>query len=228
MLSRTCLYQCSKLAQYSAPKAFPSYTSPRTSQRPEELQAQREKRQRRILHRLYTEHDVSKDDILDAYMCGTQDKILPKWVYDLPSKELSGILDGKALGLQSFDFATHQRLEKLPFKKRILEWEKIKLAQQYEKNSGDGHWQNSEHKRNFIRNSNQVYHRNLRTRYRKMANFRRELRGLDQRLTVIPTDRLDLSYRFARAAQMVLQGHQTKGMWPPESAMRAESAEKRK
>ncbi|KNH01758.1 hypothetical protein XU18_5128 [Perkinsela sp. CCAP 1560/4] len=220
-LSR-CL-RCAGLQRTEFRGTFPTYGTTDGAHQEEKLRNTYEKRQKQILHRLYTQHDIAEEDILDAYMCGTQKQVYPKWVYGLPSKELENVMSAKIIGLEQFDFETHGQLDKLPLKKRIFEWEKVKLARQYERNISKGKWQDGQYSRNFIKNSQQVYHRNLRARYRKMTNFRRELRNLPQRFSAAPTDRIDYSYRFARAARMVQQGYETKGVWPPEKAMREES-----
>ena len=216
MLLRSLLRQCSYVTPSASSKSFQRYDIQRDSRREVKPEMQWINRQRKTLHRLYTEHEISDDDMLDAYMCGTQDKIYPKWVFDLPAKEREDILSAKAIGMKAFDAQTHERLAKMSPKKRIFEWEKIKLARQYEQGASGGRWENGEYKRNFIRNSHSVYHRNIKTRHRKMTQFRRELRNLDPRSVMMPTDRVDLSFRFARAAEMVLKGQKTKGQWPPE------------
>ena len=168
-----------------------------------------------ILRRLEDSHGIRYEDRREAFMLGTQKQLYPLWVHQLPSPSLKWLLSAQSLNLKSIDLRHKSQLAMLPVKKRVTEFSRREAARRYEHSDPSAERPQLRQDHNKYRASREAYARQRMLDLQAMVRRRREMLGLPPRYSAVPTRRVDYSRRLARLATHLLEGHKSRGVYPP-------------
>eukprot|EP00760_Papus_ankaliazontas_P040114 PhM_4_TR9931/c0_g1_i1/m.5927 len=165
----------------------------------------------RTLQSLRDDHAIGPRERIEAYMLGTEETLYPSWLATLPSAVRSSILSIDDLDMSDGDMTMRGHLARLPMKKRISEFERMRAAWSFRDSIED---------RAGLLQRDQVYRGQQArvieemARRRRQQATRRRMQGKPAKVVADPKRSADYSFRLAKAAQRVVAGHATMGQWP--------------